>query len=1087
MSIKKITLNYSLFKSFYVESSEFNRIPNEEFCNLILLDKLDLLKNRVGFLIDLMRSLLFSHNNKIVTIVFDEPTHGGYVFLDILKHLIKLHLTFPFHIYIRTSNVIQRECVNKNFINSDIKHKIPENIRIEFIHNCDSFNVISSEYLTFFISETDFIGELDENIVFFGKTKSSIRNHNKYTLKDHDEILLIPRRLNEQFLETFRYYLEESDGQKSVINYRNLIHYTMIVKNAGDIFEEVLTRNLPYIDQWTILDTGSTDNTIDIINKVLVGKKRGQLYCEPFINFRDSRNRCLDLADNSNTCIYTVMLDDTYILEGPLSNFLKIVSADQFADSFSLYIKSDDTQYVSNRILFADRGLRYIYKIHEVIQNENNKNVIVPLEHGKILDLRCDYMEKRTMDRKEYDLKLLFEEVEENPEDPRHYYYIAQTYNLLENHEAAYEYFLKRANHPNEGFLQEKIDAIFEAARLSNFQLNRPWEECEALYKWAYSLDKSRPDSLYFLGIHYYLEGNRRKAYEYFVEGFRLGYPVHAQYSLKPTLSYYFLPKFLTELCYEFNNYKLGEQVSYFFLEHNKPTDEYYSVMKDWCLIYRNLNKMKRTPFVIRNELNTPLLVFLADGGFSNWTGRYILTRGVGGSETWVIEMARHIQRMGHFKVIVFCKCDNYDLFEGVEYRPLEEYFSFVVSNKVDTVIVSRFSEYLPVAFKGDVRNVYLIAHDLTPSGLVIPIDPKLKKIFCLTEWHVSYMNQVFPQLSHLTTHLYYGIDSSRFDYRVNKIKKIRNKFIYSSFPNRGLLELLQMWPKIYKKHNDVTLHIYSDIDGTWVNQVEPQMMRDIRALLNGYKMEPNGLGIHYHGWVGKAELAEAWKSAEYWLYPCTFQETFCLTALEAASSKTLAITNNLAALENTVGDRGLVVKGDPRSIEWQRECLEKLFDIMNDDCERERLLEKNYEWSHSLTWENRAKYLVNEFLLFERSMDVIINYFNSKNISNPRVLSLSLNNNDFIGKIKYSKITRVNTIDDLITLIKNNEMFDFIYLENNNIYDNYLWDTLSFQILNCGGILCLLNDGSSDRFLEKNMDKIRILNRGKYIFIENK
>jgi hypothetical protein len=37
-------------------------------------------------------------------------------------------------------------------------------------------------------------------------------------------------------------------------------------------------------------------------------------------------------------------------------------------------------------------------------------------------------------------------------------------------------------NHPVEGFLQEKIDAIFEAARTANFKLNKPWSECEALY-----------------------------------------------------------------------------------------------------------------------------------------------------------------------------------------------------------------------------------------------------------------------------------------------------------------------------------------------------------------------------------------------------------------------------------------------------------------------------------------------------------------------------------------------------------------------------------------------------------------------------
>ncbi len=40
-----------------------------------------------------------------------------------------------------------------------------------------------------------------------------------------------------------------------------------------------------------------------------------------------------------------------------------------------------------------------------------------------------------------------------------------------------------------------------------------------------------------------------------------------------------------------------------------------------------------------------------------------------------------------------------------------------------------------------------------------------------------------------------------------------------------------------------------------------------------------------------EAVLEDAWKTADIWFYPCTFMETFCLTALEAAKSKTFVIT----------------------------------------------------------------------------------------------------------------------------------------------------------------------------------------------------
>ena len=171
-------------------------------------------------------------------------------------------------------------------------------------------------------------------------------------------------------------------------------------------------------------------------------------------------------------------------------------------------------------------------------------------------------------------------------------------------------------------------------------------------------------------------------------------------------------------------------------------------------------------------------------------------------------------------------------------------------------------------------------------------------------------------------------------------LEKTTNMFIYSSFPNRGLLPLLKMWREIVDRFPDATLHICADVDGAWVNSVEQEMMREIRGLLE-WK------GVVYRGWLSKQELADVFSRAEYWLYPCTFKETFCLTALEAAISKTLCITNGLAALQNTVGDRGVLIKDD----DWKT----VLFQIMENPAERRRLTELNYAWASKLTWESQA------------------------------------------------------------------------------------------------------------------------------------
>jgi predicted O-methyltransferase YrrM len=655
------------------------------------------------------------------------------------------------------------------------------------------------------------------------------------------------------------------------------------------------------------------------------------------------------------------MLDDTYVIQNNLRTFLSIIRGDQFASSYSLLIKSDDTEYYSNRITMPERCLRYMYTIHEVIQYENNiNNVVIPKNDGYILDYRADYMEKRTMDRKRYDLKLLYEMVEEDPTNPRHYYYLAQTYILLEDYENAAFWFHKRATTKLKGHDQEVYDSWFELGRTYNFKLNKPWEECKKCYEEAYRFEPTRPESLYFIGIHYYLENDELSAYHYFKKAFNIGYPIHCQFSLKPTLSFHFLPKFFTELCYKYKDWQLGLKSAELYLMHNKPDADRYYIVSCWYRIHQLLCTLPQvTPFL--KKPIKPIIVFVADGGWGPWTGSDILTKGVGGSETYIIEIARWVQASGRYDCFVFCKCSNPEVFEGVRYLDLKDYPEFIANNQVHTSIVSRYSEYVPLTLEGNVLNVHLVLHDLGPTCNVIPFNDKFRKVICLTDWHKQLFSSEFPQLQDRADYFYYGIDANLF----KPAEKVKNSFIYSSFPNRGLLPLLQMWPKIKQAIPDATLNVYSDINGKWVNEVAKDQMDIIRQLL------AKGMdGVTVHGWVSKKDLAAAWGRAEFWLYPCIFKETFCLTALEAAATKTLAIGPPLAALGETIGDRGLLIPGNPLEQEWQDTALNELLAVLNDTGKRNSLIESNYKWAQATTWQKRGEEFMNRYLQIATELD---------------------------------------------------------------------------------------------------------------------
>jgi hypothetical protein len=717
-----------------------------------------------------------------------------------------------------------------------------------------------------------------------------------------------------------------------------------MVKNAGDIFEDILNENLHLVDRYTFLDTGSTDNTINIIKKVMA-KKKGALYQEPFVNFRESRNRCLDLAGNS--CKFNLMLDDTYVVKGDLRKFLTEVRGDQFFDSYSFLIKGHDLEYTTCRITKSEKNLRYMYKIHEIIQSNNSG--LIPIETNiRIEDYNNKYMEDRTFSRKEYDLKMLFEMVEEEPDNPRHLYYIAQTYNILKNHLKAAEYFLKRIEHHVKGEITELCDSYFELARIYNYFLDKEWDICEHYYLKSWELVPQKPDCLYYIALHYF-NIDKQKSFEWFKKALECGYsPEITQHSIRPTIFFTYIPYFLCQLCYLFKDFELGKKVCDIFLSSKwNASHEYYNTMIYWKKTFTLINT-----FNSQDQLKEFCIV--ADGGWDNWDGSHIIDKGVGGSETYIIELARNLKKLG-YNTTVFCRTQTFSIVDGVEYHPINNYLSFIKTHKIKNLLVSRYTEYLPVSFLANIENVYLCLHDVPINGNIIILDQKFKKIFCMSEYQAELYSNYFPMLKNIIKVHGLGIDE-----HVNKnIKKIKHKFIYSSFANRGLLPLLQLWPNIKNRYKDATLHIYTDISldsnaGIWVNNVYKEGVEAIKTLLRISE------GIEYHGWVNKQTLQEAWLSSDIWLYPCIFNETFCLTALEAAITKTLAITTDLAALKETVGDRGVLLDiidiNDPLNPEWRLKTLPKIFEAIENNEKRNDMIERNYEWAKKLTWENKTK-----------------------------------------------------------------------------------------------------------------------------------
>jgi len=184
----------------------------------------------------------------------------------------------------------------------------------------------------------------------------------------------------------------------------------------------------------------------------------------------------------------------------------------------------------------------------------------------------------------------------------------------------------------------------------------------------------------------------------------------------------------------------------------------------------------------------------------------------------------------------------------------------------------------------------------------------KAHRIFALTEWHKQNLIREHNLCSEHIVVTRNGIDLNRF-----KENKNRNKFkvVNSSSPDRGWPALLQCWPEIKRRVPEAELHLFYGFNN-WevIAKNNPEQQRIIQS----YKDSVNDLkdqGVFFKGRVSQKELSEEILSSGVWLYATRFQETSCISAMEMQASGLEIVTSSVAALNETVGERGILIDGD--------------------------------------------------------------------------------------------------------------------------------------------------------------------------------
>jgi len=211
----------------------------------------------------------------------------------------------------------------------------------------------------------------------------------------------------------------------------------MIVKNESKIITRLFDSVSSIIDCYCICDTGSTDNTVELITNYFKEKNiPGKVVVEPFKNFCHNRNFALNACNSMSD--YVLLLDADMILE--VNEFNKNIL--NLADSFSI-LQGNDSFFYQNMRIVRNNGL-YSYSgvTHEYINTPPN-NVSYPFEKKNIF-IRDIGDGGAKGDKFERDVRLLTEGILAEPNNVRYYFYLANSYYDGGQFEKAIEIYKKR-------------------------------------------------------------------------------------------------------------------------------------------------------------------------------------------------------------------------------------------------------------------------------------------------------------------------------------------------------------------------------------------------------------------------------------------------------------------------------------------------------------------------------------------------------------------------------------------------------------------------------------------------------------------
>ena len=294
----------------------------------------------------------------------------------------------------------------------------------------------------------------------------------------------------------------------------------MIVKNESKIITRFFDSVLPFIDGYCICDTGSTDNTQDIIHSYFQEKNiPGKIVEKEFVDFATNRNYALSACKSMTDMDYILLLDaDMKLCVGDMN--VSEFKQNMRDDTYFLFQGNDHFFYKNVRIVRNRPEYKYWGVTHEYMSTPNGCTHYTIQKKDLFIHDIGDGGAKD--DKFARDIRLLRKGLEIHPNNERYLFYLANSYLDAGQYQGAIDTYKQRIQVG--GWKEEVWYCYYSIGRaykllFTSENMHNANYIFHAIYYWmeAYNYYPERIENLYEIVKIYREQGKHILAYQFYL------------------------------------------------------------------------------------------------------------------------------------------------------------------------------------------------------------------------------------------------------------------------------------------------------------------------------------------------------------------------------------------------------------------------------------------------------------------------------------------------------------------------------------------------------------------------------------------